>query len=180
MSGLDKGATLLADRGRIEVKQVSGPVVSDLRKGEQEFVELLGGLEARGIEGAMRLQSVRGRDLRADLVRGRIVGDAIKVDTMAVQSVFGDIELVVEPVFDGRYRVASRKGNVEVRFHGATPVALDVYASKAMIGKELAASRATEGGPWKARFNVQSTATKVRPAQLEIRAAAGQVLVKHF
>ena len=181
VSGIDNGAKLLVDRGRIEVKQVSGVVVSDLRKGEQDFAEVLGELEARGIEGALTLNAIRGKRLQANLVRGTIHGEGLKVDTMRVQSVFGDIELVVEPSFNGQYRVASRKGNVEVRFHGATPVSLKVYAAKAMLSPELGGERDGEDGPWRGHFgSVAKSETKVRPAQLEIRAAAGRVLVKHF
>ncbi len=181
VSGVDNGAKLLVDRGRIEVKQVSGVVVSDLRRGEQEFAEVLGELQASGIEGALKLSAIRGKRLQANLVRGTIHGEGLKVDAMTVQSVFGDIELVVEPTLNGQYRVASRKGNVEVRFHGATPVALKVYAAKAMVSPELGTVRESEGGPWRGRFGMMAKPnSKVRPAQLEVRANAGQVLVRHF
>tara|TARA_R110002096_G_scaffold77896_1_gene183159 strand:- start:73458 stop:74423 length:966 start_codon:yes stop_codon:yes gene_type:complete len=181
VSGIDNGAKLLVDRGRIEVKQVSGVIVSDLRKGEQEFAEVLGELEASGIEGALTLNAIRGKRLQANLVRGTIHGEGLKVDTMRVQSVFGDIELVVEPTFNGQYRVASRKGNVEVRFHGATPVSLKVYAAKALLSPEFGAEQDGEDGPWRGHFgSVAKSETTVRPAQLEIRAGAGRVLVKHF
>ena len=77
--------------------------------------------------------------------------------------------------------MASRKGNVEVRFHGATPVALKVYAAKAMLSPELAAVRDADRASWRGRFgSMAKPDAKIRPAQLEIRADAGQVLVKHF
>lgn len=181
LSGVDNGAKLVVDRGRIDVKQVSGVVVSDLRKGEQEFAEVFGELEASGIEGALTLNAIRGKRLQANLVRGAIHGEGLKVDAMAVQSVFGDIELVIEPTFNGQYRVASRRGNVEVRFHGATPVALKVYAAKAMLSPELAAVRDADSASWRGRFgSMAKPDAKIRPAQLEIRADGGQVLVKHF
>ncbi len=180
VSSLDNGARLLVDRGRIEVKQVSGLVVSDLRKGEQGFTEVFGTLETRGIEGAIGLRGIQGKRLVASLVRGDIHGEGLKVKSMAVQAVFGDIELVALPVLGGRYRVTSRKGNVQFRFHGAIPMQIQVAAAKAMLGPELAAEQ--QEGVWHAQFVPAEAKGKkvVRPAQLEVRAAAGQVLVRHF
>ncbi|MCP4446244.1 MAG: hypothetical protein GY811_13005 [Myxococcales bacterium] len=181
VSGLDNGAKLLVDDGRIEVKHVSGVIVSDLRRGEQEFTQVLGELVASGIAGELRLDTVRGKRLEAKLVRGTIVGEGLKVDAMTMQSVFGDIELVVEPKLGGKYQVSSRKGDVSVRFHGATPVTMEVIAAKVMLGAELNASRPAEGAPWRGQFGrFASTRSKVRPAQLEIRAGAGKVVVRHF
>ncbi len=180
VSGVDNGAHLLVDRGRIEVKQVSGLVVSDLRKGEQGFTEVFGELETRGIEGAIGLHGIQGKKLVASLVRGDIRGEGLKVKRMAVQAVFGDIELVALPVLGGRYRVTSRKGNVQFRFHGAIPVQVQVVAAKAMLGPKLGAKQ--QEGVWHAQFEPTIAKSKkvVRPAQLEVRAAAGQVLIRHF
>ncbi len=181
VSGLDNGAKLLVDTGRIEVKQVSGAVVSDLRSGEQDFSEVLGELQANGIDGALSLRAIRGKRLVAKMVRGSIHGTGVNVDAMTVQSVFGDIELVIEPRLGGDYRVASRKGDVQLRFHGATPVALQVSAANAMLGPELNASRASKTSPWRGRFGAAPTLeSEVRPAQLQIRADSGRVVVKHF
>ena len=180
VSGLDNGARLLVDHGRIEVRQVSGAVDSDLRWGEQEFADVFGDLAASGVDGALHLDTIEGDRLSASMVRGTISGQGLRVKQMVVRSVWGDVELVAEPVPGGQYQVTSRKGSVRFRFHGSTPVAMEVSAAQAMLGPELHAfqpEQETARERWRGRFGRNA---QVRPAQLEIRAAAGQVLVKHF
>jgi hypothetical protein len=173
---IDSGAKLLVDKGRIQVKQVSGRVESALRKGEQDFAEVFGDLDARGIEGALRLRTIQGKTLVATLVRGKIDGEGLQVSDMTVRSVFGDIELMTEFVAGGRYSVTSRRGDVSLRFHGQIPVLVKVLAKSAMIGPDMDAAQSGEG-MWAARYGKSKT---VRPAQLEVHSGTGSVLVKHF
>ena len=61
VSKVDNGARLLVDKGQIKVKQVSGRVVSAMRKGDQNFAEVFGELDTRSIEGDLRLRTIQGR-----------------------------------------------------------------------------------------------------------------------
>lgn len=177
VSKVDNGAILAADKGRIEVKQVSGPVAADLRLGAQVFAELLGDLRAHGIEGSLDLNAVRGKLLEASLVRGGIVGTKLKFKQMQVRSVFGDIDVSAELIPGGSYKIASRKGNVSIRFSGRGTVAVSVNASKATLASEM--NPRSEGKhQWYAYYGQRST--KGVPAELELRAPTGTVLVRHF
>ncbi len=173
---VDNGATLLVDKGRIAVKQVSGRVVSALREGDQDFTELLGDLDTRAIEGDMHLHTILGDSLMVSVVRGKIEGSKLKVRNMKIRSVRGDIALLAEFVPGGQYSVSSRKGKVSFRFHGQTPVRVRVLAKNAMIGPGMGARQSAEG-EWSGRYG---KAKAVRPAQLDIRSGTGTVLVKHF
>ncbi len=177
VSKIDNGATLSADEGRIEVKQVSGVVEADMRHGEQAFAELFGELYARGIEGSLDMNAVSGKRLEANLVRGRIAGTGLKVANMKIRSVFGDVDLSSEFAAGGSYRISSRKGNVSIRFHGRAPVGLKVLALKAMLATELEPSADGEKR-WLAHFGARTA--KAVPANLEISAPAGTVVVRHF
>ena len=176
VSKVDNGARLLVDEGRIDVRHVSGQVVSAMRKGEQAFAEVFGELDTRSVEGDMRLHTISGKRLVANLVRGTIEGQRLQVEEMQVRSVYGDIELMAELLPGGHYVVASRRGNVSLRFHGQTPVAVSIRAKSAMIGPGIHSSKKREGH-WQGHFGKRQA---VRPAQLELRSSAGTVLVKHF
>jgi hypothetical protein len=176
VSKVDNGAQLLADKGRIQVKQVSGRVISAMRKGDQDFKEVFGDLDMRSLEGDMRLDTIRGEAMAVHLVRGKISGEGLQVSNMRVRSVFGDVELTAEFVPGGNYSISSREGDVALRFHGQTPVTVRVLAKTAMIGPGMN-SKEQSAGRWQAAFGKRKS---VRPAQLEVRSETGSVLVKHF
>ncbi len=176
VSKIDNGAKLLADGGRIQIKQVSGRVVSAVRKGEQEITEVFGELDSRSVEGDMRLHTIRGKKMAVSVVKGAIYGEKLKVSNMQVRSVFGDVELTAEFVPGGSYSISSRRGNVSLRFRGQTPVTVRVLAKMAMIGPDMN-SRTRVAGHWEARYGKRKA---VRPANLDVRADTGTVLVKHF
>jgi len=173
---VDNGAKLLVDKGRIQVKQVSGRVVSAMRKGEQEFKEVFGELDTRSVEGDLRLDTIQGKTMAASVVRGKIYGESLHVSNMKVRTVYGDVELTAEFVPGGSYSVSSRRGDVSLRFRGQTPVTVRVLAKSAMIGPGMN-SRENSTGQWDARYGKGKS---VRPAHLEVRSEAGSVLVKHF
>lgn len=176
VSRVDNGAKLLVDKGHIDVRHVSGPVVSAMRKGEQAFAEVFGELNTRIVEGDLHLHTIQGKRLIANLVKGTIEGERLRVEDMQVRSVYGDIELMAEFVPGGRYLVASRRGNVSLRFHGQTPVLVSVLARRAMIGPGIH-SNESKKGQWKGHFKKHKA---VRPAELELQSGTGTVLVKHF
>jgi hypothetical protein len=134
VSKVDNGAKLLVDKGRIQVKQVSGRVVSAMRKGEQDFKEVFGELDTRSVEGDLRLDTIQGKSMVASVVRGKIYGESLHVSNMKVRTVYGDVELTAEFVPGGSYSVSSRRGDVSLRFRGQTPVTVRVLAKSAMIG----------------------------------------------
>lgn len=177
VSNVDNGASLVADKGRIAVKQVSGAVAADLRLGDQVFAELLGDLRAHGIEGTLDLNTVRGKVLEASIVRGGIVGAKLKFKQIQVRSVFGDIDLSAELMPGGSYKIASRMGNVSIRFSGPSAVAVSVGASKVTLASEMS-PRHDGQHRWYAYYGQRSA--KIVPAELELQAPTGTVLVRHF
>ncbi len=175
LSKVDNGARLQVDAGRIDVQQVSGNVESRIRKGDQEFAQLFGNLNVHGVDGDLQLDGITGKRLDAALVRGTIHGDKLKLDTMNVHAVYGDISLIAEFVPGGKYIITSRRGNVSMQFYGQTPVTMVVTGKNVMIGPELSPN--SSQGKWTGEFALKRN---ISPAHLEIRTTVGNVVAKHF
>lgn len=181
VSKVDNGANLKVDKGSIDVKQVSGRVVSHMRRGDQAFSQLFGDLQAQGIEGELGMHDIQAKQLHASLVRGKITGRNLKSKDLQLRNVFGDIDLEARFTPGGKYLVVSRKGKVTVAFRGDTLVAMTVVSPEASIDSALAPKRLGTS-LWEAHFGMQKGQAKgrVRPAHLEIRSSSGSVALKHF
>ncbi|MBL4637241.1 MAG: hypothetical protein JKY56_25525 [Kofleriaceae bacterium] len=181
VSKVDNGASLRVDSGHIKVENVSGLVTSHIRRGDQLFAQLFGDLEAQGIEGKLNMDGVRGKLLRASLVRGSIVGRNINSRDMEVRNVLGDIDLEAQFVPGGKYLIVSRRGNVSVRFRGQAVVTMTLSAPRVVVDDSLSPKKFGQSR-WRAHFGMRQSESgrRVRPAQLEVRSSSGSVAVKHF
>ena len=132
--GMDNGATLTSNRGDIEVRNCSGPIVTHTRRGKQELNAIFGALSAEGLVSDLVLQQIRGDRLAVSIYRGTVSGRDIRSRDVSVRTTYGDIELQGQAVLGGRYDVNTYSGNVSIRFRNH--IAVKVRA-KAKAGVQL-------------------------------------------
>lgn len=174
--GLDNGAELFADRGDIEVSQVSGQVSTESSHGRHRFAEVFGTIDARALEGDLDLDLIRGEHFAARVQRGEIHGRRMRVKNMMVRVMRGDVHLEAEHMLGGSMRVSSYWGNVNVRLHGRVPARVAAHSRKGRVAlsstfRQKVADNGTVTG---------ELGTGRSPAELDLRTRVGSITVAEF
>jgi hypothetical protein len=113
--GLDNGARVRANDGDIAVVQTSGSIIADSAAGHQRFSEIFGEIESRALVGDVDMSVIRGKRLEASVHTGSVRARRVKVGTMIIRVIKGDIRVDAEVIPGGHYVIASYHGNVEAR-----------------------------------------------------------------
>lgn len=113
--GMENGAELTANDGDIDVKNVSGTIITRSAAGKQQFVEVFGAVEAQAVSGNMDMDVVRGQRLDASVHEGRIDSRKVRVREAWLRAVKGDIRFHGQALAGGRYFFGTYRGNVEVQ-----------------------------------------------------------------
>ncbi len=133
VAGMDNGAKLTAHDGDIAVKNVSGNVVTESTAGKQHIVEVYGAVDAQAVAGDVELVIVRGRKLYARAHDGNIAGRQLRVREMSLRTTTGDIRLEGFAVAGGRYRIASYRGNIDVKLRQGAALSISAKSRDGRI-----------------------------------------------
>lgn len=119
---LDEGARLSANQGRIEVGNVTGPVAAKLAQGEQSYRVVLGSLDAEGISGDIAIKSMRGEHLGISLHEGKVRARDVRAESVSIVTALGDVRFRGSPPPGGDMRIASYRGDLDVRLETSAPL----------------------------------------------------------
>jgi DUF4097 and DUF4098 domain-containing protein YvlB len=173
--GLDRGAALVADHGEITVHAVSGAIDAETSFGSQRFEDVLGSVEARAVEGDLRVERLRGDRLVATVWKGRIEVRRAAVRELALDLAHGDIAIDLDLRPGGSYRVAAARGDVSVRIARKAPVELRLRGKRISVPRRLRSPRDVSAGTL-----VGTLGTGPRPALLDVSSSAGAITVAEF
>jgi hypothetical protein len=165
LSNMDAGGELDAATGKIEVKNVSGPVITRSVDAPQTFSEVFGIVDAQALDGDLSLDTVRGDRLSASVHRGRIDGRRIRSRDVDLITTTGDVRIEGEAPIGATMTIATVRGTIDVKLRGGG--GLSVRAR----GKRVTMAGARErAGIFTARFG-----TGDRPGKVELRTRFGDV-----
>ncbi len=178
VSRVDNGADLSVNEGSIDIRQVSGKIRTKTARGEQQFTEVVDAtIDALSVDGDLELDTITGEELEATVHEGRFVGRNIRVERAFVRTTKGDI--VFEGGFSpgGVYRIASYRGDIEIKLK--TNTALRVRAQSRTGIVSLPAS-------YRAKADIDTgTVTgsyggSKEGAQVSLRTKTGNITVVNF
>lgn len=133
VTGMDGGARLTTNEGKIVVDNVAGQVVTYAARGDQDIKNVFGSLDAEGLIGDLALVSVTGKSLVAAVHRGTITARDIRVHEAELRVFSGHIDLLAEVVLGGHYRVQTVTGNIRVRMRGHAPVQVTAFSKNGRV-----------------------------------------------
>lgn len=131
--GMENGADLSSNDGRLDIKNASGTIVTHTARGEQHFVEIFGAVDAQAIAGNVALDIVRGQRLDASVHEGRIDGRSVRVREASLRTTRGDIRFQGVALAGGVYRIGSYSGNVEVKLGHTMPVTVRIRSRRGTV-----------------------------------------------
>lgn len=141
VKGMNNGAKLTANRGDIKVQNTSGAVVTQSSAGTQEMHEIVGSIDAQGMNGNLRFEIVRGSRLDAMVHRGDIVGRKVRSKRVSMRTTHGDVVLHGHAVIGSRYMITTYRGDIEVRLSGAPTFSVFARAPKGKVDLPQSAQR---------------------------------------
>ncbi len=144
---LDAGAEVATNKGDIKVKNCSGDIKTHAAQGAQEFVEVLGGVDAEGVAGSMTFQIVKGERLGARIHEGSIDARQIRAKNVKLRATTGDISFDGDIVPGGSYSIVAFRGDVNVSFRKGAAFRVEALAKRGTVEAASAlAARATTNG----------------------------------
>jgi len=130
---IDNGAEVTTNEGDVKVKTCSGEIATHVAQGVQEFSEVFGSLDAEGVAGEMRFETIKGDRLGAVMHDGPITAHMVRAREVALRTTSGDIEFDGEPVAGGSVRIASHRGNVHVSFREGTSFRVEAMSRRGSV-----------------------------------------------
>jgi hypothetical protein len=177
-SGLRAGAKLETTGGRIGVSDVRGGVVTHQLRGGQRVVEVEGDVDLDGVEGDLDLRNLAGGRVDARVVDGNIRAEDVRADFVRLVTTTGAVVLlgVLRPA--AHYDLRSYAGDVRVAV-GDTPFELRARSAIPLEATAVALRWARRDGEWlRAQYLGRRTASRQRPALLELSSALARVVIQ--
>jgi hypothetical protein len=131
--GMNNGAALTANHADIKVENTSGKVSTQSAAGNQEMREIVGAVDAQGMNGNLRFEIVRGSRLDAMVHRGNIEGRKIRSRRVSMRTTHGNVVLHGEAVIGSHYMIATYRGDIEVRLRGTPTFSVWARAPKGKV-----------------------------------------------
>ncbi len=172
--GMENGADLLANEGQIVVHNASGSIMAQVASGTQQFVEVVGKVDARVISGEMNLDTIRGERLDASVQEGHIDSRQVRVREAWLRAIRGDIRFRGEAVAGGQYHLGSFRGDVEVELVTTAPVSLVAHADAGTVSLPPGMERRSGGGAAEGAI-VGTAPGSGAPAMFELRSRIGNI-----
>ncbi|MDB4958749.1 MAG: hypothetical protein JWO36_6318 [Myxococcales bacterium] len=167
---MDAGGELDTSSGTIDVRNVSGGVLTHSVSGATSLAQVFGSVDAQTMSSNVDLDTISGDRLVASATKGRIAGRRVRSRDIELTTTDGKIMLEAEAALSGHLVVSSLYGDVEVKLHRHGAVIVRARGSRVDLGTQTPAP--TNG--W-----VQDTFGQVdgrmRPALVELRSRWGAV-----
>jgi hypothetical protein len=167
VSNMDAGAELDAATGRIEVKNVAGPLIAHTVDAPMSLTEVFGIVDAQVLAGDVSLDTVRGDRLSASVHEGRIDGRRVRSRQVDLVTTSGDVRFEGEAPIGAAIMIASVRGTIDVKLRGASGLSVRARGRKVDLGR---GGRADDG-TYRALFGKRAE----QPGQVEIRTRYGDV-----
>jgi len=164
---MDAGGELDAATGRIEVKNVSGPVFARTVDAPMSLTEVFGIVDAQVLVGDVSLDTVRGDRLSASVHDGRIDGRRVRSREVDLVTTTGDVRFEGEAPIGAAIMVASVRGTIDVQLRGASGLAVRARGRKVDLGK----GGRSDDGTYRGLFGKHTE----HPGQVELRTRYGDV-----
>jgi hypothetical protein len=94
-AGLRGGARLEIDAGHIDVRDVTGAIVTKGRRSDQSITEIRGDVDVDDIEGEVVLARIQGERVAARILRGTVRAEHILARTISLSTMIGRVEFVL-------------------------------------------------------------------------------------
>ena len=166
LANMDAGGELDVARGRIEVKNVAGPVIAHTVDAPLSMSEVFGAIDAQVLTGDVRFDTVRGDRLTASVHRGRIDGRRVRSRDVELTTTSGDVAFEGEAPLGAMIRIASLSGSIDVRLRASAGLVVRAR------GRAVDLERGIKGddGVYTARFGRGN-----KPAKVELRTRLGSL-----
>lgn len=167
MTDMDAGGELDAATGRIEVKNVSGPVFARSVDAPMTMSEVFGIVDAQVVAGDVNLDTVRGDRLSASVHKGKIEGRRVRSREVELVTTSGDIDLEGETPVGGTLTIASVRGTIDVKLRSTGGLSVRARGRKVDLGH----GGRGDDGLYRAVFGKHAEKT----GQVELRTRYGDI-----
>jgi hypothetical protein len=164
---MDAGGELDAATGRIEVKNVAGPVFARSVDAPMSLTEVFGVIDAQVVAGDVSLDTIRGDRLSASVHKGKIEGRRVRSREVELITTSGDVDLEGEAPVGAAILIASVRGSIDVRMRGAGGLAVRARGRKVDLGK----GGRGDDGTYRGLFGKHAD----KPGQVELRTRYGAI-----
>jgi hypothetical protein len=164
---MDAGGELDAATGRIEVKNVAGPVFARTVDAPMSLTEVFGVIDAQVLAGDVSLDTVRGDRLSASVHKGKIEGRRVRSRQVDLITTSGDVELEGEAPIGATISILSVKGTIDVRLRGSGGLSVRARGRKVDLGK----GGRGDDGTYRGLFGKHAD----KPGQVELRTRYGDI-----
>jgi hypothetical protein len=164
---MDAGGELDAATGRIEVKNVSGPVFAHSVDAPMSLTEVFGIVDAQVLAGDVSLDTVRGDRLSASVHKGRIDGRRVRSRQVDLVTTSGDVQFEGEAPLGATMMIASVRGTIDVRLRGSGGLSVRARGRKVDIGR----GGRGDDGTYRGLFGKRGD----QPGQIDLRTRYGNI-----
>jgi hypothetical protein len=170
LTNMDAGGELDATTGRIEVRNVAGPVIARSVDAPLTMTEVFGVVDAQVLAGDVSLDTVRGDRLSASVHEGRIDGRRVRSRQVELVTTSGDVKLEGEAPIGAAIMIASVRGTIDVHLHASIGLSVKARGRKVDLGR---GGRADDG-TYRAIFGKHAE----QPGQVDLRTRYGDIRFK--
>jgi hypothetical protein len=171
VEGMEAGGELDTASGPITVHHVSGTLYTHSVSGDTMLSEVFGSIDAQSLASDVQLDSITGSKLVATVDRGKIDGRRVRSREVELTTNDGPIVLEAEASLRGVIRVATLRGDIDVRLHRGARNAVLVRATGVKV--DLGAQGQLRDNGWhQATFGIASN----DGASIEMRSRYGNVV----
>ncbi len=173
IEGMEAGAELDTASGPISVHHVSGDLYTHSVSGATRLAEVFGSVDAQSLASDVVLDSVGGNRLVASVDRGKIDGRRVRSRDIELTSTDGLITLEAESSVHGRIRVASLRGDLDIKLHRHGAIVVRATGVKVDLGAQAQAQAQVRADGWREASFGEVAADA---ASLELRSHYGNVV----
>ncbi len=170
VSNMDGGGDLETASGPIRVTNVAGELSTHSLSGATKLVTVFGSVDSQTLSSDLDLDSITGDKLVASANRGRIAGRRVRSREVSLTTMDGKIQFEGEALLRGHVRVASLKGDVDVRMRRGAHTPLVVRARAIRVDLGMPAPSVGDG--W---FETRLGAPSSTAGVVELRSRYGNV-----
>ncbi len=167
LADMDAGGELDAATGRIEVKNVAGPVFARSVDAPMELSEVFGIIDAQVVAGDVSFDTVRGERLSASVHKGKIEGRRVRSREVELVTTSGDVDFEGETPVGGSITIASVRGTIDVKLRSTGGLSVRARGRKVDLGH----GGRGDDGLYRALFGKHAE----KPGQVELRTRYGDI-----
>ena len=175
LQNMDAGGELDSASGPISVHNVQGELFTHSVSGQTTLDSVFGSVDAQSLSSDVDLDSINGEKLVATVDHGHIAGRRVRSHDIELTVNDGKITLEAEASLRGRIRVASLRGDVEVKLHRHGPVVVRAAGVKVDLGAGTQQQTQVRADGWR-ELSVGNASGGGDAAAVEMRSRYGNVV----